>query len=162
MIALGVIGDAYFKQETQGTLTAGETVSVAGYSLRFEGLRSYPGTDGREVIEADTTLLKNGQTLRLMQPRRDYFVIQEQPVTVPAVYATAGTDVYIMLLDWQNDGQSATFKIYINSLINWIWAGGLMMILGTLIAAWPPKNGQKETTYQLRPQVFGPQPSVGD
>ena len=162
MIALGVIGDAYFKQETQGTLTVGQSLTVAGYSLRFEGLNSYPGTDGREVIEANTTLLKNGQTVRPMQPRRDFFIVQEQPVTVPAVYATAGTDVYIMLLDWQDDGRSATFKIYINSLINWVWAGGVIMMLGTLIAAWPPRDGQKETTYQLRPQVFGPQPSTGD
>src|SRR5574338_1108742 len=87
MIALGVIGDAYFKQETQGSLTAGQSLSVAGYSLRFEGLKSYPGTDGREIVQADTTLSKDGQTLRPMQPRRDYFIIQEQPVTVPAVYA---------------------------------------------------------------------------
>jgi len=162
MLALGIIGDTYFKQETQGTLTAGQSLSVAGYSLHFEGLKSYPGTDGREIIEADTTLLKNGNTIRPMQPRRDFFIVQEQPVTVPAVYATAGTDVYILLLDWQDDGRSATFKIYINSLINWVWGGGLMMILGTLIAAWPPRGGKKETTYQLQPQVFGPQPSAGD
>jgi len=162
MIALGVIGDAYFKQETQGTLTAGETLSVAGYSLRFEGLKAYPGSDGREIIEADTTLLKNGQTIRAMQPRRDFFVVQEQPVTVPAVYATAGTEVYILLLDWQDNGRAATFKIYINSLINWVWTGGLTMMLGTLIAAWPPRGGQKETTYQLRPRVLVPQPSTGD
>ncbi len=115
MIALGVIGDAYFKQETQGTLTAGQSLDITGYSLRFEGLRAYPGSDGREVIEADTTLMKNGQTVRPVQPRRDFFIVQEQPVTVPAVYATAGTDIYIMLLDWQDDGRSATFKIYINS-----------------------------------------------
>ena len=162
MIALGVIGDAYFKQETQGTLAAGETLSVAGYSFRYEGLKSYPGTDGREVIAADATLLKNGQVIRAMQPRRDFFIVQEQPVTVPAVYATAGTDVYVLLLDWQNDGKSATFKIYINSLINWVWAGGLVMMLGTLIAAWPPRDGQKETSYQLRPRILDPQPSLGD
>src|SRR3990170_951225 len=73
MIALGVIGDAYFKQETQGTLTAGQSLTVAGYSLRFEGLNSYPGTDGREVIEADTTLFQNGQAVRQLKPRRDFF-----------------------------------------------------------------------------------------
>jgi cytochrome c-type biogenesis protein CcmF len=162
MIALGVIGDAYFKQETQGALTAGQSLNVAGYSLRFEGLKSYPGTDGREITEADTVLSKDGQTVRPMQPRRDFFVVQEQPVTVPAVYATAGTDVYIMLLDWQDEGRSATFKIYINSLINWVWGGGFMMILGTLIAAWPPKDGKKEVSYQLKPQVFVPHLSTGD
>jgi cytochrome c-type biogenesis protein CcmF len=162
MLALGVIGDAYFKQETQGPLNTGESLDVAGYSLRFEGLKVYPGSDGREIIEANTVLSKDGKVIRSLQPRRDFFIVQEQPVTVPAVYATAGTDVYILLLDWKEDGSSATFKIYINSLINWVWAGGMIMILGTLIAVWPSKNGQKESTYQLKPQVLIPQSAPGD
>ena len=83
-------------------------------------------------------------------------------MTVPAVYATAGTDVYILLLDWQEDGRSATFKIYINSLINWVWGGALIMILGTLIAAWPAKDSQKEATYRLQPALPGLQPTTGD
>jgi cytochrome c-type biogenesis protein CcmF len=97
-----------------------------------------------------------------LKPRRDFFIVQEQPVTVPAVYATAGTDVYILLLDWQDDGRSATFKIYINSMINWVWAGGLMMILGTLIATWPSRGGQKEVSYRLKPAIPDLQPTTGD
>jgi cytochrome c-type biogenesis protein CcmF len=162
MLALGVIGDENFKEETQSTLTVGESLSVAGYSLEFDGMKVYPGSDGREIYEADATLSKGGQVIRQMQPRRDFFVIQEQPVTVPAVYTTAGTDVYILLLGWGDDGQSATFKIYINSLINWVWVGGLFMMLGTTIAAWPPRDIRKETTYRLQPQVVRPLPSPGD
>ncbi|HEX7974953.1 MAG TPA: heme lyase CcmF/NrfE family subunit [Anaerolineales bacterium] len=159
MIALGVIGDAFFKQETQGMLSAGQSLSVADYSLRFDRLSSYNGSDGREVYEATTTLFQNGQRIRQIQPRRDYFVIQQQPVTVAGVYSTAGSDVYVLLLDWAQDGQSATFKIYVNSLINWVWVGGLFLILGTLVAAWPGKDGQTEATYRLKPAL---QPATGN
>jgi cytochrome c-type biogenesis protein CcmF len=162
MLALGIVGDTYFKQETQGTVSVGETIALNDYSFRFEGLRGYPGSDGRDVVEASAQLFKDGQPVQPMKPRRDFFIVQEQPVTVPAVYATAGTDVYILLLDWQDDGQSATFKIYINSMINWVWAGGLMMILGTLIAAWPSKGGQKEVSYRLKPAIPSLQPTPGD
>jgi cytochrome c-type biogenesis protein CcmF len=162
MLALGIVGDTYFKQETQGTVSAGETLALGGYSLRFEGLRDYPGSDGREVVEASTKLFKDGQLIRSLKPRRDYFVVQQQPVTVPGVYSTPGQDVYVLLVGWEENGNMATFKIYINPLINWIWAGSLVMILGTLIAAWTSQDGQKEVSYRLRPANPGLQPSRGD
>jgi cytochrome c-type biogenesis protein CcmF len=160
MIALGIIGDAYFKQETQGTINMGQSLGVGGYSLRFDSLKTYPGTDGREVYDASASLYKDGKFIRQLNPRRDFFITQNQPVTVPGVYSTPGVDVYTLLLDWSDTGTSATFKIYINQLINWVWIGGLVMILGTLIAAWPSRKQGQETSYVLRPEAF--QPVIGD
>lgn len=160
MIALGIIGDAYFKEETQGTINVGQSLSVGGYSLRFDGLKTYPGSDGRDIYDASTSLYKGDRLIRSLHPRRDFFITQNQPVTVPGVYSTPGADVYTLLLDWGDGGTSATFKIYINPLINWVWIGGIVMILGTLIAAWPARNQGQEATYVLRPEAL--QPVTGD
>lgn len=166
MIALGIIGDGYFKQETQGTLAAGEILSIGDYSFRFEGLRGYPGSDGREVVEAQLKFFKGDQFIRDLRPRRDFFIVQEQPVTVPGVYSTSREDVYTLLLGWEGvNHDSATFKIYINPLINWVWIGGVVLILGTLVAAWPAGKRRQEATYVLRPDVLGgvlAQPETGD
>lgn len=150
LIALGFIGDGNFKLETQGTVSEGESLMIGDYQLQFEGLRGYAGSDGREVVEAVTTLSQNGEAIRSLNPRRDYFIVQEQPVTIPGVYSTPGKDVYVLLVGWDNGGQSATFKIYVNPLINWVWIGGLMMILGTIIAAWSAPE-EREATYVLKP-----------
>jgi len=101
LIGLGFIGDAYFKQETQGTLARGERLNIGAYSLRFEDLRAYPGEDGREVVEASTSLFRGDEFVRTLQPRRDYFVAQQQPITIPGVYSTAGADVYVLLVGWE-------------------------------------------------------------
>lgn len=161
LIALGFIGDSYFKQETQGTVAAGERLSIGGYQFRFDGLRGYPGSDGRDIVEANLTLFQDGKEIRSLQPRRDYFVVQEQPVTVPGVYSTAGQDVYVLLVGWEasSGNQSATFKIYVNPLINWVWIGGFVMILGTLIAAWSNPR-QPETTYVLKPGTLTSLPAT--
>lgn len=153
LIALGFIGDSNFKMETQGTVSAGESLTIGDYRLKFEELRGYPGSDGREIVEAVTSLSQDGEAIRALNPRRDYFTVQQQPVTVPGVYSTAGKDVYVLLVGWDDTGQSATFKIYINSLINWVWIGGLMMIVGTIIAAWNNPY-QRETTYVLKPEAL--------
>ena len=150
LIALGFIGDGNFKLETQGTVSEGESLVIGNYELQFEQLRGYAGSDGREVVEAVTTLSQNGEAIRSLNPRRDYFIVQEQPVTIPGVYSTPGKDVYVLLVGWDNGGQTATFKVYVNSLINWVWIGGFMMILGTIIAAWSATE-QREATYVLKP-----------
>jgi cytochrome c-type biogenesis protein CcmF len=35
----------------------------------------------------------------------------------------------------------AAFAVYITPLVVWLWIGGLVMIIGTLIAAWPTGRG---------------------
>ena len=157
MIALGIIGDAYFKQETQGTVSQGEVVSIGDYQLEFKELLGYPGSDGRDIVEAVMALSQNGKPIREINPRRDYFVVQEQPVSVPGVYSTPGVDVYVLLIGWDTTGTSATFKVYINPLINWIWIGGIVMILGTIIATWN-NSARREVTYVLKPTVLTSQP----
>jgi cytochrome c-type biogenesis protein CcmF len=160
MVAMAFVGDSYFKQETQGTLSVGQRLSVGGYSLQFNGLRSYKGTDDRDVIEASTTLYQGDQPIGDLQPRRDFFVTQQQPSTIAAVYSTLDQDVYVLLVGWEEIGlNNSTFKIYINPLINWAWIGGVVMILGTLIAVWP--SGKHEASYVIKVGALQPKPAAG-
>ena len=160
MIGLGFIGDAYFQQETQMALSQGESLTLGDYSLRFDNLEMYPGSDGREVLEATTSLFKNGEFVRTLKPRRDFFVVQQQPMTIPAVYPTPAQDVYVLLVGWEEIGFGAsTFRMYLNPLISWTWAGGFILILGTLIAAWP--EGRKKRVNAVYPRSWQPQPGLG-
>lgn len=163
MIGLGFIGDAYFQQETQVALARGESLTLGEYEVRFDDLEMYPGSDGREVLEATTSLFKNGEFIRNLKPRRDFFVVQQQPMTIPAVYSTPAQDVYLLLVGWEEIGfGSSTFKLFLNPLINWTWLGGFVLILGTLVAAWPERVGQKRRSYVLGPKQVQPQPGGGD
>ena len=60
---------------------------------------------------------------------------------IPGVRRTAADDLYVLLVDWQPiTSQGATFKIYHNPLINWLWFGAYVFIFGTLVAAWPDRE----------------------
>ncbi|OGO15893.1 MAG: hypothetical protein A2Z14_14960 [Chloroflexi bacterium RBG_16_48_8] len=163
MISLGFIGDTFFKLETQGTLAIGERIEIGEYELQFNGLRQFSGSDGREVLVASISLFKGGQIIRNLNPRRDYFVAQQQPVTIPGVHSTLGEDVYVLLVGWEDIGLGAsTFKIFINPLVNWTWIGGLILILGMMIATWPSGGSAAERSYRLRPQNLVPSFEPGD
>jgi len=58
-------------------------------------------------------------------------------MTIPAKRSTLADDLYVILAGLDGRGETATFKAYINPLVNWLWIGGFVFILGTLVAAWP-------------------------
>jgi cytochrome c-type biogenesis protein CcmF len=49
-------------------------------------------------------------------------------------------DLYLVLSSFAKDGTSATVKALVRPLVMWIWVGGWVMILGSLIAIWPDRR----------------------
>lgn len=162
MIGLGFIGEAYFQQQTQATLAQGESLTLAGYTVRFDSLRHYIGADGRQVTEATTSVMRDGQLLGLLHPRQDFFPEHGQRVTAPDSYATMGGDVYVILIGWDDIGMGgSTFKVYYNPMIAWTWLGAFVLIGGTLIAMWPQAAGRSQHSYMLKPVSAGPRLDTG-
>jgi len=148
LMALGIIGIELFQTQTQGLLKPGESLTVADYTITYQDLAQFDTEDGRNVARAVVLVAKNGRDLGELYPRRDYFYDSNQPMTIPGVRSTLEDDVYVLLVNWQpisEDG--ATFKVYHNPLVNWLWLGGLVFILGTMVAAWPTR--EKEPVVNL-------------
>jgi cytochrome c-type biogenesis protein CcmF len=141
LMALGVIGIDLFQTETQGTLKKGQSLQLAGYTVTFRDLAVFDTEDGRNVARAVVDVSKGNNQLAELHPRRDYYYSQEQPMTIPGVRSTMEDDVYVLLVDWQPiSSTGATFKVYHNPLVNWLWFGCLLLFFGALVAAWPDKD----------------------
>ncbi len=145
VMAFGVIGSNFFQQQTQASLAVGEKLTLGGFTMRYDSLAQFPTDDGRDVARATVSVFdSNGTQIATLHPRRDFFVESGQPMTIPGVRSTLGEDFYVLLVGWEPIAASgATFKIYLNPLINLVWAGGIIFILGTLIAAWPDVDEEK-------------------
>jgi len=143
-MAFGVVGSYMFQQETQASLKPGQTLALGGFTMRFDSLAQFPLDDGRQVSRAEVTVLDQaGNTLGQLFPRHDLFD-SGQPMTIPGVRSTLGEDFYVLLVGWEPiAANGATFKIYLNPLINLVWLGGLIFIVGTLVAAWPDADEEK-------------------
>jgi cytochrome c-type biogenesis protein CcmF len=137
-MAMGILGIEIFQTETQGTLSQGEQLTLGSYTMKFESLSVFDTPDGRNISRAVVGVYKNGKFITELYPRRDYYYESQQQVTIPGLRSTWEDDLYILLVDWQPVSTAgATFKVYHNPLVNWLWFGGLVFILGTLVAAWP-------------------------
>jgi cytochrome c-type biogenesis protein CcmF len=141
VMALGVIGIELFQAETQGTLARGEQLTLGRYVMTYDALSVFDSDDGRNVARAVVSVYKDGRRVGELYPRRDYYYESEQGMTIPGVRSTLEDDFYVLLVDWQPIAtQGATFKIYHNPLVNFVWMGGLIFILGMLVAAWPERE----------------------
>jgi cytochrome c-type biogenesis protein CcmF len=61
---------------------------------------------------------------------------QETPTTIPAVASTLREDLYVILVGLEPD-QSAALKVYVNPLVNWVWIGGFVFVIGNTLLLWP-------------------------
>lgn len=137
-MAIGVIGTNFFQQETQGRLRLGEQLTVGQYVMTYDGLDEFITDDDRHVARATVTVYRNGQQVGELHPRRDFYLSSDQPMTIPGVRSSVEDDFYVLLVDWEPIATNgATFKVYLNPLVNWLWAGGWVFIFGMLVAAWP-------------------------
>lgn len=147
LIAIGIIGIEFFQTQTQGTIAQGEKLSLNGYAIRYDSLNVFDTPDGRNVARSVVSIFKGDQYLGELYPRRDYYYESQQPMTIPGLHSTLEDDIYVILVDWQPvSTTSATFKVYHNPLVSWLWVGSLLFILGSLVAAWPEKEIEPATT----------------
>jgi len=141
LMALGVIGIEMFQTETQATVGLGEQVTLENYSITYDSLAEFDTNDNRNVARAVVSVYEDGEKVGELYPRRDFFYESRQPMTIPGVRSTMEDDFYIILVDWQPiSSQRATFKLYHNPLVNWLWVGSFVLIIGTMVAAWPEQE----------------------
>ena len=65
-------------------------------------------------------------------------------IGTPAVKTTLGKDLYLSLVKIDEDNDRIGLQVIIEPLVFWLWFGGGIMGLGTLISAWPSRR--KRTT----------------
>jgi len=163
VMAFGIIGSYFYQQETQIRLFRGESVSLGNYSMTFNGVSQYPGPDDLIITEADVSVYQNGRFVRTLAPRNEFYTRTGQPMTIPSARSTIAEDFYVLMVNWEEtSADQATFRIYLNPLINWVWGGGFIFIIGTLIAAWPdPADERVSAAARARHRPTGLQPAEG-
>ncbi len=143
LMAFGIIGIEIFQSETQATLARGEQLTLGRYVMTYDALSQFDTPDGRNVARAVVSVYRDGKLVDELYPRKDFYYASQQPMTIPGVRSTMEDDFYVLLVGWEAIAQEgATFKVYHNPLVNFMWMGGLVFILGTMIAAWPDPDPQ--------------------
>ncbi len=140
LIVLGIAGSMSYSVERQATLNLGESLEIGRYHILFEGLKgSQQPTHYR--VEGSFKVFNNGHELGVLSPALKFFPSQQSPVGRAVFRSTFTEDLYLILSGFSDLQQNqATLKVLVRPLLAWMWIGGLVIVLGTLVSLWPARQ----------------------
>jgi cytochrome c-type biogenesis protein CcmF len=156
IMGIGVIGSLNFQQTTQRSLAPGGVVTIGEYTIQFDhslqcdptasmptGCQAWYTDRGLDIAvsAAYLSVSKSGQTPVVLTPYQEIFLNGTGQLSPPGVLGSVAEDLYIIYLGDQSG--FGTFKVFINPLISFLWLGGIILVLGTLVAMWPSALEQR-------------------
>ena len=136
VVAVGVTGSQTWSVHTETTLKRGEQAELGGYRIRFDGLRESQESNHGKVTGSFTVLNGRGAGT-VLEPAKKFYPQEQSPIAYVDYRLGLVDDVYLVLGDFARDGTSATVKFQVNRMVSWIWLGGVVLTLGTLLAVLP-------------------------
>ena len=127
VLVVGIASSHFWQQEKDVTLSPGEQVTVGGYTLTYSGTEQRQLADHSELVAAMTFGVKTREPARAT-----YAGLGGQSLTHVAISTTPTADVYVILIGARGDG-SASFRVLVNPLVSWIWAGAIVIMLGVIL-----------------------------
>ncbi len=133
-LAVSVAGFAAsaFDRESIEVLRPGQSMTLAGYEIRLEGVSRVQGAN---YIADDATVrvLRDGTPIAELHPQRRFFPVQRQTTSDTAIRTNLLSDFYVAL--GEADGAGAwTIRAYWKPLVPWIWIGAVIMALGGVVS----------------------------
>ncbi len=143
---LAFAGNA-LKIERDVSMVRGESIVIGDYTLRYDGLSEQTSSDKLLVI-ATMPVMRDGQHLYDLHPGKAIFhASPNMPTSEIDIKTSPLEDLYVALVNYDPQGQSAAFKIFVAPFTWWFWLGGTIVLLGTILCLWP----RREELESLRP-----------
>jgi cytochrome c-type biogenesis protein CcmF len=138
LVFIGLSGAA-FNQDKQMVMTPGSEMQLDGYTLFCQTFDTQPGPNyDAERVSIEVT--HNGKSKMMLFPEKRNYRSSEEAGTMVAIYSTVREDLYVVYAGRDPESGQPVIHAYLNPLVKWIWFGGLVVILGTILALVPSRQ----------------------
>ena len=145
LLALGIAGTGAYGKEREGWLGRGESLAVAGYTVRYEGQEVRESANATE-LRARMGVFRGGKRVATLYPGKNAYVAEQQVSNEMAIHHDPRTlgDLALIADTIEQSGQRRVYvKALVKPLINLIWAAGVVFVCGALIALWPDAREER-------------------
>lgn len=146
---IGIAGSRGYGSEEQKVLQPGQTFTLGNFKMVYDDLKADHGPNFTAVTAsisvyktrdsddlkaaADTSVTKDGELIAELRPAKVIYNASGKVVSEVDIHRTLAGDLYLALTDLDSSSKLINLRILIKPLINWIWIGSTVMILGTIL-----------------------------
>jgi cytochrome c-type biogenesis protein CcmF len=136
LLAVGFVTASTFSTSNEFRLEKGESAEIAGHTVTYLG-NERARSDRKMTVTARVRVNDD----KVLTPALNQYVASGMTIGTPSVDVGLRRDVYLTLVDAPKDADdSAVIGVVIEPLVTWLWIGGLVMALGTLLALVPGRR----------------------
>jgi cytochrome c-type biogenesis protein CcmF len=136
LIAVAFASSSSFAHEQELQLVEGQTGTVGGHEITFRGVTTK--TLPEKVFTQAQLQIDDGQTYA---PGISLFTFSGQTIGTPSVRTQLTEDVMLTVLAFpEQPGDPLSVRVVVQPLVVWLWIGGGVMAVGTLLAAFPGRR----------------------
>jgi len=142
VIVAGLVGSTLYTASVKKTIPdkTGETITVADFQLRYKGSKSETSATQEKFRTSFDVLEKSsGKVIGQIAPRMVFHKDKETTTSEVDIVYQPQRDIFVVLRAIDEKG-AMNFEIKVNPLISFVWAGSIMLVLGTIIAYWPRRK----------------------
>jgi cytochrome c-type biogenesis protein CcmF len=132
---IGIAGGA-FNQSHEQEMGFGDSLTIGNYKLVCQSFTQ----DTNPNYDTEYALLdvyKGSKKVTQLAPERRFYNASQTTSTMVALRSTLAEDLYVIYEGKNPDTDKPIIKVFINPLMNWIWIGVLIVVLGTFLALVP-------------------------
>jgi cytochrome c-type biogenesis protein CcmF len=145
LIFIGVAGSA-FNKDIQMEMGPGQTMNIGPYTILCQNFDRV-ANNNFESERATLEIFRKGHSEMMLYPERRFFLASQVTETMVAVQTSPVWDLYVVYAGRSPETGRPVIHAYLNPLVKWIWFGGVVLILGTILAMLP----NRRTALVLRP-----------
>jgi cytochrome c-type biogenesis protein CcmF len=151
LIFVGLAGAA-FNRDVQKEMQIGSSMQIGRYNLLLQSMDSKPEknyTAQRMIVE----VMRDGQPMMMLYPERRFFPANKESGTMVAIYSTLREDLYVVYAGQSPENDVPVIHAYLNPLVKWIWLGGVVVVLGTIVTLLPNRRAVLALSSAQQPAV---------
>ncbi len=138
LIFIGIAGSA-FKQDVQQDMPPGAHMKLGPYDIVSQNFDQVQ-TPNYQSERATLEVFRNGKSQMILYPERRFFLASQITQTLVGIQSTPLRDIYLVYDGRNPETNRPEVHAYLNPLVKCIWFGGLVVVLGTILALIPSRQ----------------------
>ena len=134
--------------ERDSGLAVGQSIQLGHYSFQFDGVKPVEGPN-YSAVQAAITVQRDGQPVTVLQPQKRNYWVQQSAMTEASIHTQWNRDLFAAMGE-DLGNNSWSLRLQVRPLIQFVWFGALIMMLGGIVAGLDRRYRQsaRETAVQ--------------